>query len=229
MPDSEDSACHIFPANKQRQKQQALAVQFAGVSNVCRPHAGCLPAVHFVNNLRISLPVFSMRPVRTTSSATSTFFGILPSFSFSLRLSILQSQSGISFGSAFFLPVPMPALLLHFHAKNFIKGCPIPSERPRQSGQRHSQQKNQRIHSSRHMQVIPKPLPAFRARYLQTIFNALRVRGHQTMIPEIKTTTNIKVLTPTIIFPQKIPSPPGFILSSNQRCIRNINAKKPLR
>ena len=114
-----------------------------------------------------------MRPVRTTSSATSTFFGILPSFSFSLRLSILQSQSGISFGSAFFLPVPVPALLLHFHAKNFIKGCPIPSERPRQSGQRHSQQKNQRIHSSRHMQVIPKPLPAFRARYLQTIFQCL--------------------------------------------------------
>ena len=37
------------------------------------------------------------------------------------------------------------------------------------------------------------------------------------------------VLTPTIILPQKIPSFPGFILSSSQRCIRNINIKKPLR
>jgi uncharacterized iron-regulated membrane protein len=72
-------------------------------------------------------------------------------------------------------------------------------------------------------------LQPFVAVIFRLFFNALRVRGHQMTIPEISTKTSKSVLTPTIILPQKIPSFPGFILSRSQRCIRNINIKKPLR
>ena len=47
-------------------------------------------------------------------------------------------------------------------------------------------------------------------------------------MPDIRTKTNISVAVPTIIFPQKMP-PSGFMLSSNQRCRRNMVVKNGAR
>lgn len=47
-----------------------------------------------------------------------------------------------------------------------------------------------------------KRLAPLRKFIFRLFFNAFRVRGHQMMIPDTKTKMNIRVLMPTMVFPQ---------------------------
>ena len=67
----------------------------------------------------------------------------------------------------------MRIVLLHFHTEYFVKSGTIPRERPCQPCQSHNQQQDKGIHTTRYMQVVPKALPSFVCRYLQTILQYL--------------------------------------------------------
>ena len=91
-------------------------------------------------------------------SSTSAFGTLLPLTAFGRRIGCRIS---------------VPHTGLHFHAKGFIKSCPVPLERPRQSCKSHSQQEDKCIHSARHMQVVPKTTPTFIRYNLQTVLQCL--------------------------------------------------------